>query len=159
MQIPESQWDVEAFLQYKYYIYSYTVCTESVAQNVLFGPCGAGRQFPSFQLCCSPAKGEFWIPLLASGIVLCKVMWKVLQARTGIQASLYSLKFPTLLKSCSLFCVISVLFITGLINSSVCSSMVTRSVQKQNRKLAVARVLLLIIMWLKEFWIIFCRGP
>lgn len=127
-------------------LYIPTITKYSTTQKVLFGPQGAGGHFPRFAIILLTCQERILNPILGSRDSFMQNTWKVLQARTGTQASLYSGKFPTMLESYVLFCVISLLLLSGLINSPVCSSTVTWSVQIQNRQLAVARELLLISM-------------
>jgi len=127
-------------------LYIATTAKYSATQKVFSGPQGAGGEFPKLAVILLTCQERILNPILGSRDSFMQNTWRVLQARTGTQSSLYSGQLLTMLESYALFHVISLLHLTGLIYSPVCSSMVTWSVQTQKRQLAVARGLLLISM-------------
>lgn len=120
MQSPGSQWEREILL-----LYIPTIAKYSVEQKLLFGPQGTQGQFLRFAVMLFTCQERILSSILGFRGSFMQNMWTVFQASTGTQASLYSRKFPAMLESYVLFCVISHLPHSGLINSPVCSSMVT----------------------------------
>lgn len=108
-----------------------TIAKYSTTQKVLFGPQGAGGLFHRFTVLLVTCQERILNPILGSSDSFMQNMWKVLQARTGTQISLYSWKFRTILKIYASFCVISLFLLTGVVNSPVCSGTVAWSVQTQ----------------------------
>lgn len=143
MQNPESQWEllIEAPLQYEHSIFPSLQSTQPHKKYCLDHK--EQRDSASgLQLYCSPAKREFWMPFLSPEVALCKIYGR----SQNWNSSLSIFRKITILKSYVSFCVIPLLFLTSITDPPVCSSMVTWSVQTQNRQLAVARELTLISM-------------
>lgn len=71
-----------------------TIAKYSTTQKVLFGPQGAGGQFPGFAVILLTCQERILNPILGSRYSFMQNTWKVLQARTGTQASLIFRKIP-----------------------------------------------------------------
>ena len=115
MQSPESQWELEALLQYECSITLLLQITQLHGKYCL-DPREQEDSSPGLQLYCSLAKREFWIPFLAPGIASCKIRGRSFKPEQELRP-LHIQENSLLCSSYASFCMISLLLLTGLINS------------------------------------------
>lgn len=111
MQIPESQSELEPLQQDECSVFPLLESTQP-AQEVLFGPQGAGGEFfPDLQFYCSPDKREFPIPILTPGIASCKIHGR--SFKTQLEPR------PLYIQEYSLLCLRVIPWFVGCLSSSL----------------------------------------